>query len=205
MELSQVVAAAVEERRGELELLVRQLVDRELQRVAGELVEADLASRRNGTDDANNPPPDVPATEPVKTCIRCGETKAMPRFPQDNRTVDGRRNVCRECRRHRERELHPEPDEEPAPAKVRRNPNDLVATAYVESSDRERRRELLAELRTNGVDTELRGDRVFRVLHLPAFAPDPLPASARVQVRSPRGSVIASTRGRVRPRTCPRR
>ena len=165
MELSQVVAAAVQERRGELELLVRQLVDRELERVAGELVEADLAVRRNG--DAA-PPPDVPADEPVKTCIRCGETKVLPGFPQDSRKADGRRDICRDCKRQRQRELHPKPDdEEPAPA-PRRNPNDLVATAYGESADRERRRELLAELRANGVETEVRGDRVFRVLHLPA-------------------------------------
>lgn len=191
MELSQVVAAAVEERRGELELLVRQLVDRELQRVAGELVEAELHTRRNGTGDAT-PPQDVPATEPpMKTCIRCGETKALPGFPQDSRKADGRRDICRECKRQRQRELHAEPDEEPAPAKPRRDPNNLVATAHVESSDRERRRELLAELRANGVETELRGDRVFRVLHLPAFAPDRLPAPVRVQVRSARASVIA--------------
>jgi hypothetical protein len=49
VELVEVVAAAVEERRPELELLVRDLVDRELHRVAVELVAAELTARRNGT------------------------------------------------------------------------------------------------------------------------------------------------------------
>jgi hypothetical protein len=49
VELSQVVAAAVQERRGELELLVRQPVDQEFQRVAGGLVATELAIRQNGT------------------------------------------------------------------------------------------------------------------------------------------------------------
>jgi hypothetical protein len=77
--------------------------------------------------------------------------------------ADGRRSVCRTCKARRTRELAAarDADEEPAPAPTPRDPNNLVASSHAELVDRDQRRELLAELRANGVETEQRDGREY--------------------------------------------
>lgn len=35
----------------------------------------------------------------LKTCSRCGVRKSIVEFGKDNRTSDGKANMCRDCRR----------------------------------------------------------------------------------------------------------
>jgi hypothetical protein len=64
--------------------------------------------------------------------------------------------------------------------------------SYDDLEDRERRRQLLQDLRTaNGTETELHDGRVFTVLHLPPAVPVRRPAVAKTQIRMPRASRIA--------------
>jgi hypothetical protein len=47
-------------------------------------------------------------------------------------------------------------------------------------------------MRANGVETELRGGQVYRVLRLPAVMPRRQPAAAKTELRAPRVSAIRS-------------
>ena len=86
VELSLLVANAVRERRPELELLVRAEVDAELARVTGELVEQELAARRNGAgaelpvvpaEESSTPDPEQEAPLGMRRCTRCEEVKPL--------------------------------------------------------------------------------------------------------------------------------
>ena len=168
MELAEVVAAAVRSRRPELELLVREQVDAELARVIGELVEQELAARRNGgpVGDASPPSPEVEGPPPgTRRCTSCGETKPLAGFPLDAKAREGRRNVCAECRARRRREVKAAKRaaaEEPHPRRGAHRGRRGQLIAAVEYADGESRRELLAELRQNGVTTELVDGLEFR-------------------------------------------
>jgi len=101
--ISRAVETAVAERRADLEQLVRSRIDLALQKLADELVTAELANGKH----------EQPAG--TKLCAQCGRE---PRLPQ--------RTVCRSCHRVRARETHAarvtrtaassDSDEEPAPA-----------------------------------------------------------------------------------------
>ena len=97
--LEQRVAAAVAEHRDELERLVRDHVERLL----GEIVDIELASRSNGNTAA------APLT---KVCRSCGQEKPAGAF-------DKHRRSCRSCRtqqaRDRERHARAAPDDGDAP------------------------------------------------------------------------------------------
>jgi len=58
-------------------------------------------------------------------------------------------------------------------------------------ADAEARRELLAELRANGVEYVERDGRTFTVLRLPSFAVDSSSARSRIEPRRARGFAIA--------------
>jgi hypothetical protein len=87
------VAGALAEMNGRLEALVAQAVDRELDRLVRDLVEAELQTRME--EDLPQAPDDVPP--PTKTCSSCGETKAATAFQSGRAT-------CRPCRRRQQAE-----------------------------------------------------------------------------------------------------
>ena len=187
MELAEVVAAAVRARTPELELLVREQVDAELARLVPEIVERELAARRNGDGQAEPSAATVEESAPpepaTKRCRACGEVKPLDAFPADKARPDGVRNECRECRnrrRRRERERQAK-DEQPSEPRWRPGTGLGPRTAKSELSDREARRELLAALRANGVTTELRDGREYVVLHLPGVEREPGGASGPVR------------------------
>lgn len=212
MELTQVVAAAVRSRRAELELLVREQVDAELARLVPELVEAELHARRNGgtpalpaadtpeevstapgdpSRDRDLAAPDARAPEEqepppaTKVCRVCGETKPLAKFPPG-------RNTCRACKRSRERERGQRAkaaDKEPAPAPRRAKGGLRALRSVADRAAAEERRELLAELRANGVEHVESDGRTFTVLRLPG--PEPRAATTRTPIvrHAPAGAV----------------
>jgi hypothetical protein len=115
--LEDLVRDVVRSREDELRELVRQAVDEELARLAGELVERELQLRQNGGGGAAHrrvpvasPPTPEPESPATRRCYRCGETKPTADF------VAGT-TECRSCKRERSRaarqrrrEATPEPE-----------------------------------------------------------------------------------------------
>jgi hypothetical protein len=115
VELAEVVAAAVRQRTPELERLVRERVDAELTRLVPELVERELAVRRNGG--APEPAPVESPSAATRRCTVCGLEQSLQVFREG-------RSVCRACcnRQNREpiqrrREREAPADEKPHPAR----------------------------------------------------------------------------------------
>lgn len=146
---------------------------------------AELAARRDGREDTSEDGASETRVVPLddgttgarvgtsarvpteaSTCHRCGETKPPAAFPPG-------RNVCRACKyaRARAREARTGGDEEPRPAgstvPLAESRNPLALVGAYEAADLEARRELLDELRANGVELELRDGREFHVLRVP--------------------------------------
>jgi hypothetical protein len=180
------VEAALEPHRPALRELVARAVDVTLERMLAELAPLEL---------------EPPATS-TKRCRTCREEKPLDAFPPDAKGRDGRRHVCRVCRQRRVRERRAELSraragdvgEEPAPA-GNRSGSRQVGNRLVGARERdaiEQRRAMLAELRANGVERELRDGREFVVLRLPDFGEAPAPAPARVLPHvSRRGVAVA--------------
>jgi hypothetical protein len=201
------VEAALEPHRPALRELVARAVDVTLERMLAELVAAELELRRNGhaaLEEVDGLAPlelEPPATS-TKRCRTCREEKPLDAFPPDAKGRDGRRHVCRVCRQRRVRERRAELSraragdvgEEPAPA-GNRSGSRQVGNRLVGARERdaiEQRRAMLAELRANGVERELRDGREFVVLRLPDFGEAPAPAPARVLPHvSRRGVAVA--------------
>jgi hypothetical protein len=86
---------------GRLEALVAEAVDRELDRLVGGHVEADVERRvETARDDASAPSIARSSTAPAttessssarRTCARCGETKSVEGFPKERR-------MCKACK-----------------------------------------------------------------------------------------------------------
>jgi hypothetical protein len=105
--VSAAVASAIAARNGTLEQLVRQAVDRELERLVAGMLETELAERVSRADTANGAPT-------TKACKTCGRDLSLDRFEKHRRQ-------CRECRRGRERRavastaVLPDSEEPPRP------------------------------------------------------------------------------------------
>lgn len=97
VDLDERVRELAEQRRAEIEQLVRHRLDL----IIGEVLDTQLAGRANGASNgAAATPSNEPAGEnPVRRCTRCGETKPAGAFEQG-------RGTCRQCRhqQHRDRE-----------------------------------------------------------------------------------------------------
>jgi hypothetical protein len=182
--LDALVHAALSEREPELRELIRQVVDRDLDRLIREVVEQELELRRNGAgaelpvappEEGATPGPPREERPPLgmKACLRCRESKPVESFPRDHRARDGRRNVCTSCRSRRraERKAAAADTEEPHPVRGRTTTSGRLRSA-AEQEQREQTRELLAKLRSNGTTTELIGGREFRVIRVPSFEDD---------------------------------
>jgi hypothetical protein len=210
--IAELVAAAVRERAVELEELVRHAVDVELERVTSELVERELELRRNGGAEgeggaarrsesrADTPPPIAPATSPIgetpapRVCRECNDEPALPG-----------RAIGRRCKSRRDREGRSRArasrtsDEEPAPVGNRSGSRQVGGrlVGWRERDRAEQCRGLLAELRRNGVEHEVRDGREYVVLRLPDPVGVATPAPARSLKFGLRFGAVVTTQRRL--------
>lgn len=188
MQLSEVVASAVRERVADLEQLVREQVDAELARLVPEVVERELAARRNGHADGEAPASDAQSLRVHGTrtqrCASCGETKPLDAFahrtdPAGKR--DGlRKGVCRDCENQRRRDSRTRTPPRRRGVMMRggvmRSPDAIVEA-----------RDVLASAVDAGVVE--RDGRAYRLLRLPDVVR--VAERSAIALRRPRHDVVA--------------
>ena len=200
------MSATIETKVRELVSAIVHRVERDVEIAFERAVADELAKRQNG--DVPPAPVDVEHVDEdvasTKVCASCGETKPLDAFPRDPKMTGGRRSVCTVCRNARDRERASQrrasstsTDDEPAPSQTPSRPHgvEMRAGGFIagkrELADADARRELLDELRRNGVEHEQRGDRTFTVLKLPSFASDDHALAPKITPRRARGVAIA--------------